>query len=84
MFAITFPSLFDPTKKERDVVNDGWRIESAASVATRPDERAEMAALVKETVIAVDDGGCAWMAPTAPPVAPPVVVVAKSTAAGGF
>ena len=44
--------------------------------------RAETAVLMKETV--VDDGGCTWMAPNAPPVALPMVVVVGSAAAGGF
>ena len=67
MFAVVFPSLLDPTEKEKDVVNGGWRIESAASAAARLDEKAETIALVKETV--VDDSGCAWMALNTPSVA---------------
>ena len=59
MFMVAFPSLLDPTEKERNTVNGGWRIESAASAAAHLDERAEMVALVKETVIIVDDGSCA-------------------------
>ena len=82
MFAVAFPSLLDPTEKERGIVNGGWRIESTMSAAARPDERAETATLVKET--AVDDGGCAWMAPNAPSIALPVVVVAGSAVARGF
>ena len=84
MFTVAFPSLLDPTKKERDTVNGGWRVESVASATARLDERAEMVALVKEIVIVVDDGGCAWMAPIAPSVASPVAVVAESIVAGGF
>ena len=63
-------------------MNGGWHIESVASVAVRLDKRAETVALMKET--AVDDGGCAWMASNAPPIALPVVVVAGSATAGGF
>ena len=82
MFAIAFLSSLDPTEKERDIVNDGWCIESTVSSTACLDERAEMAALVKETT--VDDGGCVWMAPNAPPIALSVAVVAGSAAAGGF
>nr|XP_029119604.1 uncharacterized protein LOC105042072 [Elaeis guineensis] len=36
----------------------------------------------KETVIAVDDGGCAWTAPIVPSVAPSVAVAAGFVAVG--
>ena len=76
--------MLDPTEKERDTVNDGWCVESTASAAAHPCERAKTAALVKETVIVVDDGSCAWMAPTVPSVALPMAMVAGSAVVGGF
>ena len=84
VFAVAFPSLPDPTEKERDAMNGGWRVESTASAAARPNERTEMVALVKEIVITVDDGGCAWMAPTVPPIASSVAMMAEYAAAEDF
>ena len=84
VFAVAFLSLLDLTEKKRDAVNGGWHVESAASAVAHPDERAKMVALVKETMIAMDDGGCVWMALIAPSVALLVAVVAESAAAGGF
>ena len=81
---ITFPSLLDLTGKERGTVNDGWRIESAASAATHPVERAKMATLMEAIEIVADDGGCVWMALNVPSVAPSIVVVARFATAGGF
>ena len=84
MFAVAFLSLLDPIEKEKDAVNGGWRVESAASATAHPDKRVEMVALVKEIVIVVDDSGCAWMAPIVLSVAPLVAVVAEFVAVRGF
>ena len=65
-------------------MNGGWHVKNTVSATARLDEGAEMAALVEETEIAVDDGDYAWMALNAPPVAPPMDVVVESAAAGGF
>ena len=84
MFAIALPSLLDLTGKERGTVNGGWHVESAASAAAHPVERAEIAALVEETEIITNDGGYAWKALNAPPVAPPVIMVVGFAIVGGF
>ena len=84
VFAIIFSSLPNPTEKERSTVNGGWHVESAASATARPDERVETAALEEEMEIAVNDGGCARMAPNEPLVALPAAVVVGSAAVGGF
>ena len=53
MFVVAFPSLLDPTEKERGTMNSGWCVESAASATAHPDERVEMVALEEEMEIAV-------------------------------
>ena len=84
MFSVASPSLLDLTEKERGTVNGGWHVESTASAAAHPIERAEIAALVEETEIVADDGGYAWKALNAPPIAPRAVVVAGFAVVGGF
>ena len=83
MFAVASPSLLDLTGKERGTVNGGWRVESIASVAAHPVERAEIAILV-ETEIVTNDSGYAWKALSVPPIAPPTVVVVGFAVVGGF
>ena len=65
-------------------MNGGWHVKSAVSTAAHLIERVEIAALVEETEIVTDDGGYAWKALNAPPVAPPTVVVARFAVVGGF
>ena len=49
--------------------------ESVENAIVHLNGRAETVALEKEKVIVADDGGCAWTAPTVPPVAPPVAAI---------
>ena len=84
VFMITFSSLLDLTGKERDAMNGGWHVESAVSAAAHPVERVEITTLEEETKIIADDGGYAWKALNAPPVAPPAIVVAGFAVVGGF
>ena len=65
-------------------MNNEWHDESAENVVVHLDEKIEMVTLEKEMVIIVDDGGCAWMALTAPPVAPPAAAAVGFVAVGGF
>nr|XP_019702979.1 uncharacterized protein LOC109505165 [Elaeis guineensis] len=76
VLTVAFFFLPDPTRKEKGTTNGGWHVEIATCTTAHPVERAEIAALVKETEIVTDDDGYAWKVLNAPPIAPPVVVVA--------
>ena len=84
MFVIASPSLLDQIGKERGTLNGGWCIGIAVSAAAHPIERAIIVALVKKMEIIANDGGYAWKAPNAPPVAPPTVVVSGFAVIRGF
>ena len=84
MLTVAFFFLPDPTRKEKGTTNGGWHVEIATSTTAHPVERAEIAALVKETEIVADDNGYAWKVLNAPPIAPSIVVVAGFAVVGGF
>ena len=66
-------------------MSSGWHGESAENMIVRLDGSVEMVALRRKKVIIVEDGGCAWKAPTVPSVALPVVAIAAGFAViGGF
>ena len=66
-------------------MNDGWHDESAENAVVYLDGSIEYIASEKKKVITVEDSGCAWMAPTLPPVAPLAAsAVAEFVAVEGF
>ena len=66
-------------------MNDGWHGESAEIAVVRLDGSVKTIVSEKRKVIVAEDDGCAWMAPTVPPVAPLAAAAAAGfVAVGGF
>ena len=66
-------------------MSGGWHDECVENVVIHLDGSVETVALGRKKVVAVEDGGCAWKALTAPSVVPSAAAVAAGFAAvGGF